>query len=68
MKLYLKVFIVVILFTFGACSSSSEDIAKQQHIADSIAKAEADATEQEAIIAERMIDSANAVANDTTKH
>jgi hypothetical protein len=58
---------IIFAITLGACSRSNEETLKAKKINDSIAKAEAEATEQEAIVAERMIDSANAVLNDTIK-
>lgn len=64
-----KIFLIFISsFPIISCSNSAEMNARKQRIDDSIAKAEALLTEQEAMTAERMIDSVNALANDTSKH
>ena len=63
--------LIFALFIFAislvACSTNNEEASRAKKINDSIDKAEAEATEQEAIVAERMIDSANAVLNDSIK-
>jgi hypothetical protein len=62
--------LVVILMTasifFASCSTSSEKLIENQKLEDSIKKAEAEALQQEAINAEKMLDSTDAVNKDTS--
>ena len=57
-KLYLS---VLICSLFCSCASSNEEKAKIQQQEDSVARAEAEALDQEAAVAQHMIDSAMAV-------
>lgn len=49
------------IFSIVSCASSNEEKAKIQQQEDSVARAEAEALDQEASVAQRMIDSAMAV-------
>jgi PBP1b-binding outer membrane lipoprotein LpoB len=57
-KLYLSVLICILIVS---CASSNEEKAKIQQQEDSVARAEAEALDQEAAVAQHMIDSAMAV-------
>ena len=57
-KLYLSVLICILIVS---CASSNEEKAKIQQQEDSVARAEAEALDQEAALAQHMIDSAMAV-------
>ena len=57
-KLYLSVLICILIVS---CASSNEEKSKIQQQEDSVARAEAEALDQEAAVAQHMIDSAMAV-------
>jgi len=61
----LVVILLAATLAFASCSTSSEKLIENQKLEDSIKKAEAEALQQEAINAEKMLDSADAVNKDT---
>jgi hypothetical protein len=56
-----KLTVCLSIFTMLSCANSNEEKAKMQQQEDSVARAEAEALDQEAAVAQRMIDSAMAV-------
>jgi hypothetical protein len=65
MKLFHIIITLSVIF-FASCSTSSEKLIENQKLEDSIKKAEAEALQQEAINAEKMLDSTDAVNKDTS--
>ena len=56
-----KLTICLGVFSMLSCANSNEEKVKMQQQEDSVARAEAEALDQEAAVAQRMIDSAMAV-------